>query len=119
MSTTGCDEQRVLFILSAAAAATALQETADNCVAVDGGGGGCFQYLLALHILTAADPGVAVPAEDPQRFVRFLAPYTSALGNTAAPAQLTRTSSGECPGREGTAPIACSYAWGTLASPGS
>lgn len=97
-ATCGLDLLRLLLIITCPeCAANCVQETADDSLGSDSGGGGCFQYLLALHILTAADPSVAAPAADPQRFVRFLAPYTSALANTAAPAQLARMSSGEEP----------------------
>lgn len=71
------------------------QESADDSQNPDSSSGGSFKYLLALHVLTAADPGVAAPAADTQRFVRCLAPYASALASIAAPGQQGRTSSGE------------------------
>jgi hypothetical protein len=43
-----------------------------------GGSGALFSRLLALHALAAADPLLAAPPRDPQRFVRALAPYAAA-----------------------------------------
>lgn len=70
------------------------QENGDESGGADSSNMGSFQYLLALHALTAADPSLAVPAADTQRYVRLLAPYASNLGGIGAPAQGGRMSAG-------------------------
>lgn len=70
------------------------QDTADGGLDADSSSAGSFQYLLALHALTAADPSAAAPAADAQRYVRLLAPYTSSLASIGAPPQGGRVSSG-------------------------
>jgi hypothetical protein len=70
------------------------QENGDESGGADSTNQGSFQYLLALHALTAADPSLAVPSADTQRYVRLLAPYASNLGGIGAPAQGGRMSAG-------------------------
>jgi hypothetical protein len=71
-----------------------LQDTAENGMDLDTAAAGSFQYLLALHALTAADPSLAAPAADAQRYVRLLTPYTASLASAGVPQQAGRVSSG-------------------------
>lgn len=72
-----------------------VQGTADESASEqEDGSAGSFRYLLALHALTAADPSLAAPAADPQRYVRLLAPYTAGLSNVPAAPTAGRMSSG-------------------------
>jgi hypothetical protein len=70
------------------------QGNEDESMDQDNASAGSFQYLLALHALTAADPSLAAPAADPQRYVRLLAPYTAGLSNVPAAPTAGRMSSG-------------------------
>lgn len=70
------------------------QGNEDESMDQDNAGAGSFQYLLALHALTAADPSLAAPAADPQRYVRLLAPYTAGLSNVPAAPTAGRMSPG-------------------------
>lgn len=79
-------------------AGTYMQDTGDDSLKQDSSSVGCFQHLLALHALTAADPSVAAPAADAQRFVRCLAPYVSELSSAVALGRAGRMSSGACAG---------------------
>jgi hypothetical protein len=90
----GVQIQAVAQVSSCLLFLSLLQENGDESGGADSSSMSSFQFLLALHALTAADPSLAVPAADTQRYVRLLAPYASNLGGIGAPAQGGRMSAG-------------------------